>query len=87
MSWNKLGVFKNYYNELLNDYLMKNIIKNTFIDSSHIKNVNGSDEIGKNHYDRFRNSTKIHLIIDENRIPLNYCFTGAMFMTVKKQKF
>ena len=75
--WNRLNIFKNYYNSMLNDYLIKNIIKNTLIDSSHIKNINGSDSIGKNHYDRYRNSTKLHLIIDENRIPLNYCFSGS----------
>jgi hypothetical protein len=75
--WVKLQVFKNIYNILLEEYLSKNIIKNTYIDSSHIKNVSGSDSIGRNHYDRFRNSTKIHLIIDDNRIPINYAFTGG----------
>ena len=75
--WVKLQVFKNVYNILLDEYLSKNIIKNTYIDSSHIKNVSGSDSIGRNHYDRFRNSTKIHLIIDDNRIPINYAFTGG----------
>ena len=47
--WNRLNIFKNYYNSMLNDYLIKNIIKNTLIDSSYIKNINGSNSIGKNH--------------------------------------
>ena len=75
--WNKLNVFKNIYKFILNEYLSKNIIKNVYIDSSHIKNVTGSETIGRNHYDRFRNSTKLHLIIDDNRIPINYSFTGG----------
>ena len=60
----------------VDEYLSKNIIKNTYIDS-YIKNDSGSDSIGRNHYDRFRNSTKIHLIIDNNRMPINYAFTGG----------
>lgn len=75
--WNDLKVFENIYDYLLILYLRNNIIKNTYIDASHIKNIGGTDDIGKNHYDRFRNSTKLHLLIDQNRIPLIYAFTAG----------
>jgi hypothetical protein len=61
-------VFDNIYNNLVENYIQENIIKNAYIDASHIKNVGGNDCIGKNHYDRFRNSTKLHLLIDQNRM-------------------
>jgi len=77
INWNKHNIFKNIFNGMLDDYILKNTIKNTYIDASHIKNVLGSDSIGRNHYDRYRNSTKLHLIIDDNRIPINYIFTGG----------
>ena len=68
-------VFDNIYNNLVENYIQDNIIKNAYIDASHIKNVGGNDCIGKNHYDRFRNSTKLHLLIDQNRIPLIFELT------------
>jgi len=75
--WNNLGVFDKIYKELVNDYIDKTHIKNTYIDASHTRNINGCDLIGKNHYDRYRNSTKLHLMIDDNRVPISYIFTGG----------
>jgi hypothetical protein len=53
--------------------------KDLYIDASHTKNIKGSDKIGKNHYDRFRNSTKSHVIIDENKVPLSYNFSPGNY--------
>ena len=80
--WSINEVFINFYNDNLNLYIKnrnsnQNYIKDLFIDSSHTKNICGIDNIGKNYYDRYRNSTKCHLIVDENKIPLAYTFTGG----------
>lgn len=80
--WVNLNIFVNFYIE--NRYLYikhqnkhKNYLNDLFIDASHIKNINGNDIVGPNHYDRFRNSTKCHVIVDQNKIPLSYTFTGG----------
>lgn len=73
--WNDLNVFDMYYKHIQNEYIKTVNIRDTYIDSSHIRNISGCDMIGRNHYDRFRNSTKLHLIIDSNRIPLSYTLT------------
>lgn len=73
--WNKLKIFDLIYDELIEKYKNSCIIKNVYIDASHIRNVNGTDLIGRNHYDRFRNSTKLHLLIDDNRVPIAFTFT------------
>lgn len=75
--WNKNGIFDAAYNELRDVYLTNTQIKNTYIDASHSRNINGSDLIGRNHYDRYRFSTKLHLLIDENRVPISYVFTSG----------
>ena len=75
--WNKIKVFTAVYNELRDVYITNTQIKNTYIDASHSRNINGYDLIGKNHYDRYRYSTKLHLIIDANRVPISYIFTSG----------
>ena len=80
--WTNNKVFFNFYNSNLNLYiktrlLNKNYFNNIYIDSTHIKNIKGEDVIGSNHYDRYRNSTKYHVIVDENKIPLSYKFTAG----------
>lgn len=75
--WNKNGIFNAVYNELRDVYLTNTQIKNTYIDASHSRNINGNDLIGRNHYDRYRFSTKLHLLIDENRVPISYVFTSG----------
>ena len=41
----------------------------------HTKNIRGIDCIGYNQYDRYRNSTKLHVITDSNNIPVVYEFS------------
>lgn len=78
--WTNTNIFNNFYKQNLDSYIFQenikhNYINDMFIDSSHTKNIKGDDCIGSNHYDRFRNSTKCHVIIDKNKIPLSYTFT------------
>ena len=35
-------------------------------------------KLRKNHDDRFKNSTKCYIIIDENKIPIRYSFRGTI---------
>ena len=78
--WSNLDVFGKFFSYNLDLYIKyrnnnKLYFKDLYIDASHTKNIKGSDKIGRNHYDRFRNSTKSHIIIDENKVPLSFNFT------------
>lgn len=57
IKWNTENIFNKVYSELLTKYIHDTDITSTYIDSTHIKNINGKDCIGLNHYDRFRKST------------------------------
>lgn len=45
--------------------------KELFIDSSMIKNINGSEFLGRNHYDRFRKGNKITVLVDKIGFPVS----------------
>lgn len=45
--------------------------KNLFIDSSMIKNINGKDLLGRNHYDRNRKGNKITVLVNSKGIPIS----------------
>ena len=58
-------LFKDYYcNQITHDFKM------LFIDSTMIKNVHGSENVGSNHYDRFRLGSKISTIVDTKGVPV-----------------
>ncbi len=66
--WAKLNVFHTAYNVLLKIYKNKYDLSNLFIDSTVIRNANGSLKYGFNN--KIKNkSIKISAIVDENRIP------------------
>lgn len=48
-----------------------------FIDSSMIKNLNGIDCKGRNHFDRNRFGTKVSMLCDHNNIPITAVFYPA----------
>jgi len=81
--WTTEHVFFNLWKQLVIDYQDKMLkidsqwFKNLIIDSSMIKNIQGSDCIGKNHFDRNRLATKVSLIIDKQSIPLSCSFYPA----------
>lgn len=76
-SWNEKGVLTAVYQALLRMYseakLSRNpaAFKETYIDSSYIKNIGGIDVVGKNPTDRGRNATKLSAVVDDSMVPLS----------------
>ena len=66
------NIFKTAYSIITNKYY-KNINKRNdlFLDSSMIKNINGKDLLGKNHFDRNRKGNKITVLVDSKGIPIS----------------
>ena len=81
--WRRLDVFKIAWEELLELYSNKQLdahpkwFKDIYIDSTLIKNVNGTDCVGKNPCDRGRLGTKVSVICDDNFVPISYSHYGA----------
>ena len=72
IEWSSHGIFKNAYIIMVNIYLEFNIdIDKIFLDASHIKNLFGVDSVGVNVYDRFRKSTKLSIITNNDGIPIS----------------
>ena len=44
--------------------------KDLYIDSTMTKNINGSEYIGPNHYDRNKNGNKISIVVTKTGIPI-----------------
>lgn len=72
IKWNNLNLFENVHKIIIKILSSRNLIntKDLFIDSTMIKNINGSEYIGPNHYDRNKNGNKITIIVTNNGIPL-----------------
>lgn len=73
--WNLHGIPK-----MILDILIKNYTEeffpnlkflNLFIDSTNIRNKNGHDKVSYNYKDKGKNNSKITLVIDKNRFPLD----------------
>lgn len=77
----KLDVFKDVYKTVLK--LCKIDYRKLSIDCTLIKNRYGVNCIGRNHYDRNRNATKISTIVDKNGIPLSTVFSSGNIHDVK----
>ena len=75
----KLNIFKITYDILVENYCKKNPdkIKTLFIDSSMIKNINGKDNTGRNHYDRNRKGNKITVLVNSIGIPISIVLSPA----------
>lgn len=66
------NIFKYAYIILVNIYMeLFGSIDKLYLDASHIKNLLGHDCIGKNIYDRFKNSTKLSILTDIEGIPIS----------------
>ena len=82
-TWRRLNVFKTVWKELLELYSKKQLdshpkwFKDIYIDSTLIKNVNGTDCVGRNPTDRGRLGTKVSIICDDNFVPISYSHYGA----------
>lgn len=82
IKWNKHNIFQNAFYLLVKLMKLKNILdndelKNLFVDCSMIKNVKGVDLIGSNHYDRYRNGSKVSVIVTRNGYPLGIKISGS----------
>lgn len=70
--WTNKNIFKDTWSIILHIYqTFKLDFDDLFIDASHIKNVLGTESIGSNHYDRYRNGTKLSIITDDEGIPIS----------------
>jgi hypothetical protein len=74
VKWNNLNLFENIHKIIIKLLYNKNLLlnnnKDLFIDTTMIKNINGSEYIGPNHYDRNKNGNKISIIVTKTGIPL-----------------
>jgi transposase len=74
VKWNNLDLFENIHKIIIKLLNYRNLLfidnKDLYIDSTMTKNINGSEFIGSNHYDRNRNGNKISIIVTKNGIPI-----------------
>ena len=72
VKWNNLDLFENIHKIIIKLLNYRNLlfIDDLYIDSTMTKNINGSEFIGSNHYDRNRNGNKISIIVTKNGIPI-----------------
>ena len=74
VKWNNLDLFENIHKIIIKLLNNKNLLfidnKDLYIDSTMTKNINGSEFIGSNHYDRNRNGNKISIVVTKHGIPI-----------------
>ena len=71
--WISLNVFHISWFIIMKLYQhFDNQFQDLYLDASHIKNIRGIQDIGINHYDRYRNGTKLSIITDSKGIPINF---------------
>lgn len=72
IQWSNDEIFKDAWIIMLQIYsYMKLDFNDLFIDASHIKNILGVEDVGPNHYDRYRLGTKLSIICDDIGVPLS----------------
>ena len=81
--WTNKGIFDKAWTELLKLYSVERLSENSkwfkdlYIDSTMVKNIGGTDCVGKNPTDRGRLGTKTSIICDDNLVPLSCTHYGA----------
>lgn len=72
--WNNLNLFENIHKIIIKILNNRDLLfvdnKDLYIDSTMIKNINGYEYLGSNHYDRNRNGNKISIIVTKTGIPI-----------------
>jgi len=82
--WTCEGIFENAWTIAVKIYEKYKVnFEDTYIDASHIKNQLGTDFIGSNVYDRFRNGTKLTIIVDEIGVPISIELGGSNIHDIK----
>ena len=79
MLWTRLGVFNIFWKKCLKFYSKTLGIQwnSLLLDASYVKNVRGSDKIGKNPTDRGRNASKLSALTDKRGVPLSVVFESG----------
>lgn len=72
-----IGLFELTYRVIVSMGIKSVSTKNLFIDSTLIKNINGSEFTGKNHFDRNRKGNKISVIVNEKGVPISIHLSTA----------
>ena len=83
--WIKKGFFDKFQNNLLNVYInsIKDVSKCTFIDSTDVRNVNGSKKLtGYGRKFKGKRAIKVHSICDKNKITRSIIITPSNKMDV-----
>ena len=75
--WNKADVFRVAYQNLLRLYSRRRRPRYYAVDSSFVKNIYGSDCVGRNPTDRGRKASKMPCIVDDLGVPFGVLFTPA----------
>ena len=77
--WSKQHLFERAFHDLLKFYVGRRggLSKNIVVDTSFVKNVFGSDCLGRSPIDRGRNATKVSAITDDMGTPLATLLQGA----------
>jgi hypothetical protein len=74
VKWNNLNLFENIHKIIIKLLNSRNLLfvnnKDLYIDSTMTKNINGSEYIGPNHYDRNKNGNKISIVVTKTGIPI-----------------
>ena len=88
VEWSNAGIFSLAHkitvkHARVNELITDEDLNTLSIDTSMIKNNRGVDEIGPNHYDRFRNATKVSVVVSQQGIPLGLSFNGANVHDIK----
>lgn len=75
--WIKHDIFNIAYKILENKYHINRSFKHLYIDSSIIQNINGSNEKIDYYYKVVsKKQTKLHVIVDSNKIPILWTFSN-----------
>jgi transposase len=72
--WSKARVFEGAFYETVQRNVLAERPLHLVVDTSHVKNVFGRENLGKNHADRARKSTKIALLTNQRGVPLAATF-------------
>ena len=78
--WTIAGVFEKFYfklRESLDKKQKMRLMRYSSIDASYVKNVHGTDCVGRNPTDRGRKGTKVSIIADSLGLPLCFDFSPA----------
>ena len=87
---NNLNLFENIYKIIIKLLHNRNLlfidnIKDLYIDSTMIKNINDYEYLGSNHYDRNRNSNKISIIVTKTGISLGLKIIEELIIGLNKK--